>query len=515
LNKLIEAATENHIFQSLKAFPIDLRKIYPKSFCSRDRLKYGLIRTSEGKKLVVLGERNLISEDPFKGRTYHHSSTLKVCDLSAKNAERLMILFPFTKPVSLRKHPITIGTGDRLGVATPGHIRTIQKYHVRPVLAQQSVRENKQTGRSFREVVQDAAWAVFQENYQGGYGADGDHLKSLDEIKSALDAGVSMVTLDLSEKLNLEAFHYPKELVDRRFKEEIDKGDAEVLLHLFLDKEFGFKGLHGAFSIRFDEESAKRNILLFHRAIDFTEEVYEFILSYFGKRHLVDFEISVDETPFPTSPENHLFFIIALSHRGVKIDALAPRFIGEFQKAIDYRGDLNEFRKQFYRHVLIAQDYGSYKISIHSGSDKFSVFPHMGQLAKEGLHLKTAGTSWLEAVRLIASVSPDLYRRMHRFALSIFNEASKLYHVTTDLNRIPKLEGLQDQELPSLLDQDDSRQLLHITYGYLLNAKDENGRNLFRDEFDHILEQYEEDYWSLIERHIEKHLVALGLECEM
>jgi hypothetical protein len=515
LNKLSEAAAENHIFQSLKAFPIDLRKIYPKSFCSRNGLMYGLVRASEDKKLVVLGERNLISDDPFKGRTYHHSSTLKLCDLSAENMECLITLFPFTKPISLGEYRITVGTGDRLGVATPGHIRAIQKYHVRPVLAQQSVRENKQTGRSFKEVVQDAAWAVFQENYQRGYGADGDHLKSLDEIKSALDAGVSMVTLDLSEKLNLEAFHYPRELVDRRFEEEIDKGDAEVLLHLFLDKEFGFKGPHGAFSIHFDQESAKRNILLYQKAINFTEEVYEFIFSYFGKRHLVDFEISVDETPFPTSLENHLFFIIALSHRGVKIDGLAPRFMGEFQKAIDYRGDLNEFRKQFYGHVLIAQDYGHYKISIHSGSDKFSVFPHMGQLAKEGLHLKTAGTSWLEALRLIASVSPPLYRKMHRFALSVFNEASKLYHVTTDLNRIPKLEGLQDLELPSLLDQDDSRQLLHITYGYLLNAKDENGRNLFRDEFNHILAQYEEDYWSLIERHIEKHLVALGLECEM
>ena len=133
----------------------------------------------------------------------------------------------------------------------------------------------------------------------------------------------------------------------------------------------------------------------------------------------------------------------------------------------------------------------------------------MGELAKEGLHLKTAGTSWLEAVRLIASVSPLLYRRMHQFALSIFKEASKLYHVTTDLNRIPKLEGLQDQELPSLLDQDDSRQLLHITYGYLLNAKDENGKNLFRNEFNDLLLQYEEDYWSLLERHIEKHLNSL------
>jgi hypothetical protein len=423
-----------------------------------------------------------------------------------------MELFPYTKPVPLREHKITIGTGDRLGVANPGHIRAVQKYGVRPVLAQQSVRENTQTGRSFEEVVSDAAWAVFQENYQDGYGADGDHLKSLPEIKNALDAAVSMITLDLSEKLNPEASNCPKDQLDRQFKEEIDKGDAEVLLHLFLDKEFRFKGQHGEFSIRFDKDGAKRNILLFHKAIDFTEEAYHFIFSRFGNKHVIDFEISVDETPFPTTPENHLFFIIALSHRGIKIDALAPRFVGEFQKAIDYLGNLRDFRRQFYQHVLIARDYGNYKISIHSGSDKFSAFPPMGELAEGGLHLKTAGTSWLEAVRLIASVSPSLYREMHRWALSKFAEASKLYHVTTDLSRIPKVEVLRDQELPTLLDQNDSRQLLHITYGYLLNAKDGSGKYLFKDRLYQILSQYEEEYWSFLERHIGKHLDSLGVE---
>jgi hypothetical protein len=425
-----------------------------------------------------------------------------------------MELFPFTKPVSLREHRITIGTGDRLGMATPGHIRAVQKFGVRPVLAQQSVRENTQTGRSFEEVVSDAAWAVFQENFQDGYGADGDHLKSLQEIKDALDAGVSMITLDLSEKLNPEASDCPTELLERQFREEIHEGDSEVLLHLFLDKEFEFKGPHGAFSIQFDEESVKRNILLFHKAVDFIEEAYRLLLSRFGNRHVVDFEISVDETSFPTAPENHLFFIIALTRKGVKIDALAPRFVGEFQKAIDYRGNLGEFRKQFYQHVLIALNYGNYKISIHSGSDKFSAFPPMGELAEGGLHLKTAGTSWLEAVRLIASLSPSLYREMHRWALSKFGDASKLYHVTTDLNRIPKLEELQDQELPTLLDQDDSRQLLHITYGYLLNAKDGRGRYLFKDKIRQLLAQYEEDYWSFLERHIGKHLSLLGVETE-
>jgi len=191
---------------------------------------------------------------------------------------------------------------------------------------------------------------------------------------------------------------------------------------------------------------------------------------------------------------------------------LPPRFVGEFQKAVDYRGNLEDFRKQFYEHVLIAKDTGKYKISIHSGSDKFSAFPPMGELTEGGLHVKTAGTSWLEAVRLIASVSPSLYREMHQWALFKFTEASKLYHVSTDLGRIPKLEELKDTDLPALLDEEDSRQLLHITYGYLLNARDGHGRYLFRNKFYQILSDHEEDYWSLLERHIGKHLSLLGVE---
>jgi len=502
---------EQDLLQSVKPFFMNLEKIYPRSFCSVNGLTYGLIRIPEGKKLVVMGKKRPVLEDPFQGSCYQQKFCLKVCDLSAENTECMMALFPYTKPISLRKHSITIGTGDRLGLASPGHIRAVQKFGVRPILAQQSVRENRQTGRSFREVIQDAAWAAFQENYQEGYGADGDHLKSLEEVKDALDAGVSMITLDLSEKLNVEAFRAPKEEIDRKYKEEIDEGDSRVLLHLFPDKEFLFKIPHGGISIRFDEESVKRNALLFHRAIDFTEEVYEFIRKRSGNRPLIDFEISVDETPFPTPPKSHLFIIIVLNHRGVRIDSLAPRFVGEFEKGVNYRGNLKNFRDQFYQHVLIAQDYGNYKISIHSGSDKFSVFPDMGKLARGGLHLKTAGTSWLEAIRLIAHVDPSLYREMHRFALSVFKQAAELYHVTTDLNRIPDLEKLQDRELPALLEQDDSRQLLHITYGYLLNAKDGEGKHLFRERLYQILTQHEEDYWSLVERHIEKHLDSLGL----
>jgi hypothetical protein len=180
-------SSPNEIVQSLKTFPIDLLKIYPRSFCSKNGLGYGLIRTSEGKEFVVMGERNHVLKDAFQGNCYRRTSSLKVCDLSPENTECLMALFPYTKPISLRKYPMTIGMGDHLGLAIPGHIRAITKYRAHSVLAQQSVRENLQTGRNFFEVIQDAAWAVFQDGYQEGYGADGDHLKSLQYVLNVKD----------------------------------------------------------------------------------------------------------------------------------------------------------------------------------------------------------------------------------------------------------------------------------------------------------------------------------------
>jgi len=502
--------TQDKIESLLKKFPFQLLKIYPNSFRRAGALHYVLIRCPEGKRLAIVGEREKLVEDPFRGEIFSGRPGLKLCDLSLENTRCLMELFPFTRPVALRHVPFTFGTGDRLGNATPGHLKAVRKFEIRPVLAQQSVRENKQTGRTYPEVIADAAWGVFQEGYEEGYGADGDHLKSLEELGEALRAGVSMVTLDLSEVLDLGAFELSSEELDRAFDDVVDRGDQEVLFHLFLDKEFRFRGAQGPFSLGFDKETIKRNLLLYHRALDLTEAFRQSIDSWTNHRPLIDFEISIDETTFPTSPESHLFFVIQLQHRGIHFDSLAPRFVGEFQKGIDYIGDLHEFRVQFDRHAAVARDRGGYKLSIHSGSDKFSAFPIMGGHSEGLLHVKTAGTSWLEAVRLVALMAPSLYREMHEYALRVFEEASKLYHVTAEPGRIPRLQDLPDEKLPELLNQRDSRQLLHITYGFLLNARFPDGKDRFRRRFYEVLDRYEETYWDLLAVHMERHLDLLG-----
>jgi len=134
----------------------------------------------------------------------------------------------------------------------------------------------------------------------------------------------------------------------------------------------------------------------------------------------------------------------------------------------------------------------------------------MGEHSEGLLHVKTAGTSWLEAVRLVALMAPSLYREMHGYALRVFEEASKLYHVTAEPGRIPRLQDLPDEKLPELLNQRDSRQLLHITYGFLLNARFADGKDRFRRRFYEVLDRYEETYWDLLAMHMERHLDLLG-----
>jgi len=337
-----------------------------------------------------------------------------VTELNHGAAEALRRAVPFTKPVRVLNRDATCGVGDRLGIASPGHIRVFEACGVAPVLAQQSMRELGLTGRTFYDVIDAATFAVFQTGFARGFGADGDHLKTFEDIAAALEAGCTMITLDCSEHIHKNAADAP--------------------------------GIYGG-------------------AIDFAQRVYDAFFK--DSRCEADLEISIDETDAPTSPEQHRYIAGELMARGGKFATLAPRFCGEFQKGIDYIGDLARFEREIEAHAAIAREFG-YKLSIHSGSDKFSVFPLIQKHVEGRFHLKTAGTNWLEAMRVVARKDPALYREAHALALESFEQARRYYHVTTNLSNIPPLEKLADEELPALFDQNDARQLVHITYGFLL-----------------------------------------------
>lgn len=421
--------------------------------------------------------------------------------LSVANSKVLRKYFDWTNPVSLRKYPATVGCGDRLGVASAGHLLAVKGRAVCPVLAQQSIRELTLTGRTYAQVVADAVFAVFESDYREPFGADGDHLKNFSDIQMALDEGMPMITLDLSEKLRADVAGYDRETLDRAYS-ALPETVREALETEYEDKDFVLSS--GTDAVRIDSETLKRCVLMYREALDFAGEVSDFLKKKRGDRF--DLEISIDETSFPTLPSHHLFIVRELRKRKVEFTAIAPRFIGEFQKAVDYIGDVEEFRRQFRMHALIADTCGKYKISVHSGSDKFAVFPSVGALTGGRFHLKTAGTSWLVAVELTAEKNPSLYRRMHRCALKNFDAMLKLYHITADLKRIPDLDSLSDAELPELMKQPDARQLLHITYGPILNDP-ELGKEFFRTLF-----AYEDAYREKIREHFEKHLDLLGVK---
>ena len=121
--------------------------------------------------------------------------------------------------------------------------------------------------------------------------------------------------------------------------------------------------------------------------------------------------------------------------------SLAPRFVGRFEKGVDYIGDLGELEKDVAAHAALARHFGPYKLSLHSGSDKFSVYPIAARLAKGLVHLKTAGTSYLEALRTAAAVDPAFFRAIYAFARERYDTDKASYHVSAELGKAPAREG--------------------------------------------------------------------------
>lgn len=489
-------------------------KIYPRSLLEKDGAQYGLARINGQKKLVVLGA----SSDSFEEeRTLNRAKdTLLVCPLTPANADELRSLFPWTAPEPLGTET-AIGCGDRLGLASPGHIRACRETGAVPVLAQQSIREMERTGRTPQNVVDDVTWAVFQEGYQEGFGADADHLKTTDHIDRCFDAGYTMYTIDPSDYVDNEADHLDAAALEERFAalpwEALDATPA-ACLDRYIGKAIALDAAGDGIRIRFDELALKRAAVKYGAAIAHTKTLANHLAArYRGDRPdaTYDLEMSVDETDHPTRPREHVFVAAELQRLGVEVTSLAPRFAGDFQKGIDFIGNRDAFEASFRQHAAIAEAFGDYKLSIHSGSDKFSIYPIMGRHAGERLHLKTAGTSYLEALRVVARHSLDLFRAIIDFAFEHFEADRKTYHVTTDLDAIPAPADVPDAELEAAyLDDDNGRQLLHITYGSVLTARQE-GALRFRDQIVAVLNGHEEEHYETLKSHFLRHIEGGGV----
>ncbi len=480
-------------------------QVYPGSIAATGHSLFFMGRRTDEKYLVVLSAARSTAND-LAGQSKSlnvagQELTLTIAPTTPANAEALRQLLPFLapRPLGLAK---SAGCGDRLGLATPGHIRAIRRSSLAPILSQQSIRENERTGRTPQEVMDDAMWGVFQEGWREGFGADADHLKNTADIDICAASGFTFYTIDPGEHVDNSANNAPPDKLQQKVNAlpwDVLAGDPADLQSRLAGKAIDL----GDFSLTIGQEELLRAAAKYGRAVAHTANMYRHLVEVMGDRPF-ELEMSVDETDTITTLAEHVYIVSELKRLDVKWVSLAPRYVGEFEKGVDYIGDLAEFEKSFARHVAVSKTFGPYKLSLHSGSDKFSIYPLAAQIAGDLVHLKTAGTSYLEALRAIAVLNPDLFREIVAFALKRYPTDRASYHVSAEAAKVPDVSTLPDDQLPTLPDNFHGREVLHVTFGSVLNSK------LFREPFFATLRGDEETYYQILVTHFNKHFAPFG-----
>jgi hypothetical protein len=462
--------------------------------------EFGMTR-EERPRLAILAQRSSRSLASFEGEaSAHGSGTLLLCPTSAHNAAALRESFAWLEP-----RPLGVGTsaglGDRLGLATPGHVRAVRAAGgnlLAPIFAQQSIREMDRTGRTPQKVMDDATWGVFAEGWRGGFGADADHLKTPADVDACVAAGYTFFTFDPGEHVDDAAedagLTELSAMLDR-LPWDLLEDNRKDLLDRYAGRRFEFDGR----DLALDEAVLARAAAKYGRAVAHATTLYRHLEEAVGDRPF-EVEISVDETASPTTHAQHLYIANELSRLGVRWVGLAPRYVGRFEKGVDYIGDVALFEEDFAVHAAIARRYGPYKLSLHSGSDKFSIYPVAVRQARGFVHLKTAGTSYLEALRTVAVLDADLFSEIYAFALGRYEEDRTSYHVSANLQKAAEPKGVASEDLPALLDRFDEREILHVTFGSVLTRED------LRDRLMGSLADHPEAYADNLEKHFVRHL---------
>ena len=363
----------------------------------------------------------------------------------------------------------------------------------------------ERTQRSAQTVMGDATWGAFQAGWRGGFGADADHLKTPADADRCARAGFLFFTVDPGEHVDDSAGSATAGALAEKFDalpwDRLETSPAD-LRRAYVGRRVDLPAGQG---LVFDEAMLVRAAVKYGRAAAHTAGMYRHLVERLGPGNF-ELEVSVDETESPTTPAEHLFVAEELARLGVRWVSLAPRFIGRFEKGVDYLGDLADLGRTLEAHFAIAERFGSYKISLHSGSDKFSVYALAARHGPERVHVKTAGTSYLEALRVLASEEPPLFREILDFARGRYETDKATYHVSASLAKVPAAEDLTDDALPALLEQFDARQVLHVTFGSVLTA---DGGGRFRGRLLEALRTHEEAYAEALRKHFDRHLVPL------
>ena len=472
--------------------------VRPGSVATAGEAELGL--TVDGERLAVLAPRGAPPLARFEGEPVSHGDrTLLLCPTDARNLEALRALFPWLRPRTLGVGT-SAGFGDRLGLATPGHVRALRAAGggIAPIFAQQSIREMERTGRSAQDVMDDATLGVFAEGWREGFGADADHLKTLEDIDVCVRAGYTFFTFDPGDRVDdrAEVADAPELRAAFDGLPWEDLADTpEDLNRRYPEETLDVEG----HEIQLGQQVLVRAAVKYGRAVAHAARMYRHLEGTMGGRPF-EVEVSVDETDSPTTHAQHVYIAGELRRLGVEWVSLAPRYVGRFEKGVDFIGDLDGFERDFAAHAAIARRFGPYKLSLHSGSDKFSIYPAAARQTGGRVHLKTAGTSYLEALRAVAELDPPVFRRVYAYSLERYETDRASYHVSASPEAALRAEGIDDADLPALLDQFDAREILHVTFGSVLREES------LRDRLMGLLRSEPEAYAGNLEAHFLRHL---------
>jgi tagaturonate epimerase len=352
-----------------------------------------------------------------------------------------------------------------------------------------SNREHLTIGSDPLETRLAAGKAVNGKNWDGPWFVDADHINmgNVDKFIGHAD----FFTIDVADYIGKKAPE--KEL------EKFAEGNTRFTGNLEIP------GISEPFRITRDDVYRTGGKFLY--AIREAGRIYRHIESEKGSGRFIT-EISMDEVNEPQSPVELFFILSAIAAEKIPVSTIAPKFSGRFNKGVDYQGDIQGFAREFEQDLLVIdhakKEFGlpeDLKLSVHSGSDKFSLYPVIGQLIRKhdrGIHIKTAGTTWLEEMTGLSlaggpalEMAVDIYAR----ALDRFDELCGPYSTVIDIdkNRLPtagQVSGWDGEKFANTLRHDpghpdynpDMRQLVHVAYKVAAE---------YGNEFTGMLEKYE------------------------
>ena len=373
--------------------------------------------------------------------------------------------------LSLSKY--SFGIGDRFAHQAKAQLHAFQLVatagaEVVPVW-NKSNREHETIGSEPASVRIAAEQAVRELNWSRPYHVDADHIR-LETVERFL-ATSDFFTLDVADSIGLggaDASGFAKRHPELIGKLEIP-GIAE---------EFGISG-----------EEVERVAGKYLMAVQEAGRIFRRIANAKGENNCI-IEVSMDETDVPQTPHELLVILAALAEEKIPLQTIAPKFTGRFNKGVDYVGDIAQFEKEFNDDLAViayaVKSYGlpaNLKLSVHSGSDKFSIYPPIRGALKRfdaGLHIKTAGTTWLEEVIGLADAGGEglkLAKEIYVSALAKREVLSAPYAAVIDIDadNLPSPASVQNwssEEFVSALRHDQAnpafnpsmRQLIHVGY---------------------------------------------------